>query len=108
MKLTKQEALDQIKAILGDKVTEDTSIKLIEDISDTLDAKEKEDNEDWKKKYEENDSAWRKKYTDRFFNTPASGADDKDDNPIKDPEKEVEQEAEAPKTFEELFKEDKK
>lgn len=108
MILTKEQALEQIKAILGDKVTEDTSIKLIEDMTDTLDAKAKDDNEDWKAKYEENDKAWRKKYTDRFFNSPANGTDDKDDNPIKDPEKEVEQEANAPKTFDDLFKEDKK
>lgn len=106
MKLTKEQALEQIKGILGDKVTEDNSIKFIEDMTDTLADLDKADAEDWKKKYEENDSAWRKKYTDRFFNTPAK--DDKNDEPIKDIEKEVEAEANAPKTFDELFKEGEK
>lgn len=106
MKLTKEQALEQIKGILGDKVTEDTSIKFIEDMTDTLSDLGNNDADEWKKKYEENDASWRKKYTDRFFNTPAK--DDKDDEPIKDPEKEIEAEANAPKTFDDLFKESEK
>ena len=65
---TKEELLNDIKSIIGDS-TDDTSIILLEDISDTFDELESRSAEDWKTKYEENDAEWRRKYTDRFFST---------------------------------------
>jgi len=85
---TKDELLQQINSIEG--LNEDTSISLIEDITDTFDSFS--DATDWKAKYEENDAAWKKKYKDRFFSNASS-----------EPE---EFEPEEPKsyTFESLFK----
>ena len=59
-----------IKTHIGEK-TDDETLKLLEDYSDTLDDYEKRisgDGTDWKAKYEENDKAWREKYQARFFN----------------------------------------
>ena len=64
MVLKKDELLEKIKAYVGDR-TDDETISLIEDVTDTI----KNDDEDWKKKYEELDSDWRRKYKDRFFNS---------------------------------------
>lgn len=110
MKLTKEQALEQIKTLLGEKVTEDASIKFLEDITDTLqdtDTDLQKRYDDLQKKYDDNEAAWRKKYTDRFFTSPANDTDDKPDV-IKDAENEIENEANAPKTFDDLFKESEK
>jgi hypothetical protein len=96
---TKEELLNDIKGIIGES-TDDTSIILLEDISDTFDELESRsaDTEDWKTKYEENDAEWRRKYTDRFFS--ADPVDTPDPDPA-DPGEEKE-----PMTFEDLFTED--
>ena len=95
---TKEELLNDIKSIIGDS-TDDTSIILLEDISDTFDDLESRstDTEDWKTKYEENDAEWRRKYTDRFFSAEPDDAPDPDP---ADPGEEKE-----PMTFEDLFTE---
>lgn len=97
---TKEELLNDIKGIIGDS-TDDTSIILLEDISDTFDDLESRstDTEDWKTKYEENDAEWRRKYTDRFFS-----AEPDDDTPDPDPADPGEEK--EPMTFEDLFTED--
>lgn len=64
MKKTKDELLEQFKAIIGEDMS-DTSIGFIEDLTDSF--VEKDETEDWKAKYEENDKNWRKKYTERFY-----------------------------------------
>lgn len=97
MKLGKEQLMEQVKAKFGVN-TDDDTIALLENISDTVDDYENRlnDTTDWKKKYEDNDAEWRKKYTDRFF-SPV----DKDDP--------IEREKEKPKilSFDDLFKEGK-
>lgn len=95
---TKEELLNDIKGIIGNS-TDDTSIILLEDISDTFDDLESRSTEDWKTKYEENDAEWRRKYTDRFFS-----AEPDDDTPDPDPADPGEDH--TPMNFEDLFTED--
>lgn len=89
---TKEELLASVKSVLGGN-TDDASIAIIEDISDTMDSFN--DGKDWKAEAEKIDKEWRQKYHDRFFN-PTS---EKDEDPLDagDPE---------PKKyrFEDLFK----
>lgn len=94
---TREELLNDLNAFIGDS-EEDSAISLIEDFTDTLtDLENKNDNEEWKTKYEENDKAWRKKYRERFFS--------KEDKVIEiEDEDEDEDEDEPPKTFNDLFK----
>ena len=77
--LTREQMLERIKQRIGED-TSDEALKLIEDVSDTIDDYETKtkDTTDWEKKYKENDEQWRKKYKDRFFNAPAK--DEKDDS----------------------------
>lgn len=63
-KLSKDELIEKIKKYVGDR-TDDATIEIIEDISDSVDASD--DESEWKRKYEENDKAWRDKYISRFF-----------------------------------------
>lgn len=92
---TREELLNAIKTKLGDG-TDDESIAILEDVTDTftdLEEKASGDGTDWKKKYEENEASWRKKYTERFYSV--------DPEPPKQPEPD---ESEAPKNFSDLFK----
>ena len=97
-RLTKDQLLANLKEVIGEN-TDDKSLKLIEDVTDTYDEMEKEakDTTDWKGKYEQNDAEWRKKYKDRFFNTSTDKEDEPDDG--KDDEKEEPK----PMTFDSLF-----
>lgn len=94
---TREDILTAIKAKLGEQ-TDDDTIALLEDVTDTftdLEEKANGDGTDWKKKYEETDEAWRKKYTERFYS-----ADPKPEEPNTDTEtKEI-------KNFSDLFKAD--
>ena len=98
---TKEEILNDIKGIIGES-TDDTTIILLEDISDTFDDLESKatDTEDWKTKYEENDAEWRRKYTDRFF----SAAPEDEETPDPDPADPGEDH--TPMNFEDLFTEE--
>ena len=63
---------EDILSIIKEKFKDDTSdstLGMIEDISDTInDLEDKaKDKTDWKSKYEENDKQWREKYKERFF-----------------------------------------
>lgn len=91
---TKEEILTAIRGKIGDG-TDDESLALIEDVTDTFDDLEEKGNgqENWKQKYEDNDKEWRQKYRDRFY-SPVDSVDD-----------EFEEE-EKPKItrFEDLFK----
>lgn len=106
--LTKKEILEQVKTIVGEN-TDDTTLKFLEDISDTMDdleTKANGDGEDWKSKYETLDKEWRTKYQERFFN--GSSEDDKDEpeNDLTKPQDLPEdEEDESPKHFEDLFTE---
>lgn len=62
-KLSINELLEKVKAYVGDR-TDDETIEIIEDISDSFDTS---DADEWKKKYEDNDKMWRDKYVSRFY-----------------------------------------
>lgn len=95
MKLSKAELLAKVKSYIGDR-TDDDSIEIIEDITDSFND-ESFDVEEIKKEYEEKlkllDSDWRKKYTDRFF------SNDKPD----EREEEEEEEKEEVTEYSDLF-----
>lgn len=92
---TKEEILETLRASLGDNV-DDSSIEIIEDISDTLDSLEDKSGEDWEQKYKENDDAWRKRYTDRFFNNEPEEVPETTSKPDEEPD-------DKPMTFDDLF-----
>lgn len=57
-KLSKDELIEKVRKYVGDR-TDDETIEIIEDISDSIDSS---DADEWKQKYEENDKMWRDKY----------------------------------------------
>lgn len=81
--------IQRITSVLSDPESDD-SLSLIEDVTDTLDARE---SDDWKTKYEENDAAWRKRYKERFLKKP-------DKEPVIEDEDE---EKEEKKSYDDLF-----
>ena len=93
-KLSKDELIEKVKKYVGDR-TDDETIEIIEDISDSIDSS---DADEWKQKYEENDKMWRDKYISRFF--------EKNDDGIEDPTVEKDYEEKEYKTFEDLFEEE--
>lgn len=64
MIVTTEQLLQQITDILGDR-TDDESLSLLENASDTLN--QYTDAENWKQKYEDNDKEWRERYKKRFM-----------------------------------------
>lgn len=86
MIVTTEQLLQQITDILGDR-TDDESLSLLENASDTLN--QYTDAENWKQKYEDNDKEWRERYKKRFMG-------DDDEPPIDDPD-------ETMLTYEQLF-----
>lgn len=94
-KLSKDELIAKVRKYLGDR-TDDETIELIEDISDSIDSS---DADEWKQKYEENDKMWRDKYISRFVEK----REDEPDTPPEHEEEEKEKEKEY-NTFEDLFK----
>lgn len=96
-KLSKDELIEKVKKYVGDR-TDDETIEIIEDISDSIDLS---DADEWKHKYEENDKMWRDKYISRFF-------DKKEDEPDTPTEHEHEHEEEEKEynSFEDLFEEE--
>lgn len=106
--LNKKEILEQVKTIVGEN-TDDTTLKFLEDISDTMDdleTKANGDGEDWKTKYETLDKEWRTKYQERFFNgSPEDDKDEPENDLTKPQDLPEDEENEAPKHFEDLFTE---
>lgn len=98
-KLSKDKLIEKVKKYVGDR-TDDETIEIIEDISDSIDPS---DADEWKKKYEENDKMWRDKYISRFFEKNDEEKEDttNEDDDDDDDEKEY-------KTFEDLFEEEEK
>lgn len=90
-KLSKDELIEKVKKYVGDR-TDDETIEIIEDISDSIDSS---DADEWKQKYEENDKMWRDKYISRFL-------EKKEDEP--DNSTEHEEEEKEYSSFEDLFK----
>lgn len=93
-KLSKDELIEKVKKYVGDR-TDDETIEIIEDISDSIDSS---DADEWKKKFEENDKMWRDKYISRFF--------EKNDEEYEDPTTEDDEKEYT--TFEDLFEEEEK
>lgn len=92
-KLSKDALIEKIKKYVGDR-TDDETIEIIEDISDSIDSS---DDDEWKQKYEENDKMWRDKYISRFFEK----REDELDTPTEHEEEEKEY-----NSFEDLFEEE--
>ena len=92
-KLSKDELLEKVRAYVGDR-TDDETIEIIEDISDSIDSS---DADEWKQKYEENDKMWRDKYISRFL-------DKKEDDEFETPTDHEEEEVHL--TYEDLFEEE--
>lgn len=94
---SKDELMEALKRVFAD-ATDDNTLELITDISDTVDDLNRQVTEsgEWEQKYNENDKQWREKYRDTFFNPSV-----KDE--IKKEEKQEDSE-EKPLTFDSLFK----
>lgn len=89
-RLSKDALIEKVKKYVGDR-TDDETIEIIEDISDSIDSS---DADEWKQKYEENDKMWRDKYISRFFEKK----EDELDTPTEHEEEEKEY-----NSFEDLF-----
>lgn len=82
--------------------TDDRTLEIIEDVTDTVDDYETRtaDGRNWQQQYNDLDAEWRERYRQRFFEGPGPGADDRMDSlepePAEDPDP-------APTRFEELF-----
>lgn len=92
-KLKKDELIEKVRKYVGDR-TDDETIELIEDISDSIDSS---DADEWRQKYEENDKMWRDKYISRFLEKK----EDELDTPTEHEEEENEY-----NSFEDLFEEE--
>lgn len=76
--LNRDEYFSRINEIVGTN-TDETSIKFVEDMSDTfndLENRANSDGSDWERKYHELDESWKKKYKQRFFSGSSSIVDD--------------------------------
>ena len=92
-KLSKDELIEKVKKYVGDR-TDDETIEIIEDISDSIDSS---DADEWRQKFEENDKMWRDKYISRFLEKK----EDELDTPT-----EHEEEEKVYSSFEDLFEEE--
>ena len=92
-KLSKNELIEKVRKYVGDR-TDDETIEIIEDISDSIDSS---DADEWKQKFEENDKMWREKYISRFYEKK----EDEPDTPTEHEEEEKEY-----NSFEDLFEEE--
>lgn len=92
-KLTKDELIEKVRKYVGDR-TDDETIEIIEDISDSIDSS---DGDEWRQKFEENDKMWRDKYISRFL--------DKKEDELDTPT-EHEEEEKVYSSFEDLFEEE--
>lgn len=91
-RLTRDELIEKVRKYVGDR-TDDETIEIIEDISDSIDSSDDE----WKQKFEENDKMWRDKYISRFLEKK----EDEPDTPTEHEEEEKEY-----NSFEDLFEEE--
>lgn len=95
---SKDEIMKALQGKFAD-ATDDDTLSLITDISDTVDDLNKKvaDSGNWEEKYKENDKQWREKYRDAFFNPEAKKEIEKEEKP-------PEERKEKPLTYESLFK----
>ena len=89
-KLSKDELIEKVKKYVGDR-TDDETIEIIEDITDSIDTS---DADEWRQKYKENDKMWRDKYVSRFF--------DKKEEDLETPTEHEEEEKEY-NSYDDLF-----
>lgn len=92
-KLTKDELIAKVRKYVGDR-TDDETIEIIEDISDSIDSS---DADEWRQKFEENDKMWRDKYISRFLEKKEDGTDTPTEH---------EEEEKVYNSFEDLFEEE--
>ena len=94
---TREEILESIRNIVGDS-TDDNTLQVLEDVTDTFTDFENKtaDQTDWEAKYKENDEGWRKKYAERFYTGDPSV-------PPKSNESVIDETDDKPTRFEELF-----
>lgn len=94
----KGELIKRIAARFGDD-NSDEVIQLAEDLTDTFNNYDSRLNstEDWEAKFKENDEMWRKKYKERFLEAPVKRKEVLDNPELKDDDYNV--------TFDDLFKE---
>lgn len=93
--LSREEYLKKLSELVTG--TDDDSLKVIEDFTETYDSRN-ENQEDWKKKYEDLDADWRNRYRQRFFSST-------DPETVVEEQREDVQEDGKIKTYDELFEE---
>lgn len=113
MRLTKEELIEKFKNYAGDDVTSDAAIELLEDISDSVEVEkeeteEGEGGEDWEAKYKELDESWRKKYAERFSEPGDKEKEPEEEKEEEEETEETEEERAENVTYEDLFEEKKK
>ena len=75
---------EELKAIISEMTdgrTDDRTLEIIEDLTDSIEGYETRlgDNTDWQQRYNDLDAEWRERYRSRFF-SGGSGADEKVDS----------------------------
>lgn len=113
MRLTKEELIERFKNYAGEDVTSDAAIELLEDISDSVEVEkegeeEGEGGEDWEAKYKELDESWRKKYAERFSEPGDREKEPEEEKEEEEETEETEEERAENVTYEDLFEEKKK
>ena len=113
MRLTKEELIEKFKNYAGEDVTSDAAIELLEDISDSVEfekeeTEEGEGGEDWEAKYKELDESWRKKYAERFSEPGDKEKEPEEEKEEEEETEETEEERAENVTYEDLFEEKKK
>lgn len=113
MRLTKEELIEKFKNYAGEDVTSDAAIELLEDISDSVEVEkeeteEGEGGEDWEAKYKELDESWRKKYAERFSEPGEKEKEPEEEKEEEEETEETEEERAENVTYEDLFEEKKK
>lgn len=113
MRLTKEELIEKFKNYAGEDVTSDAAIELLEDISDSVEVETEEEEEgeageDWEAKYKELDESWRKKYAERFSEPGGKEKEPEEEKEEEEETEETEEERAENVTYEDLFEEKKK
>lgn len=88
MKLNREELLEKVKNYVGDR-TDDESLEIIEDISDSFGESESaEEVEKIKTEYETKlanlDTEWREKYKARFFSKDEENKEDEEEEEVEE------------------------
>ena len=105
MKLSKEELLEKVKTYVGDR-TDDESLEIIEDISDSFETSDSAEKiEEIKTEYESKlanlDNEWREKYKARFFSEKDKQDNDNSDDDNSDDDNSDEEKTEYSDLFEE-------